>query len=123
MRSSIGGRPPSPRDVPSFGSPAVSSLADPRLCVPVSRRVCPFREGVFAQRPKKCTIHATAWDVSGTTGGKKYRDLVVVHLEPRIVPSLTTCLAEWQRVVGLRRWLSAPTARIRRHTRRRRPRG
>jgi hypothetical protein len=33
---------------PSFGSPAVTvPMADPRLCAPASREVCPYRERVF----------------------------------------------------------------------------
>jgi hypothetical protein len=42
---------------PSFGSSAVRLAPDPWLCVPASRRVCPYREGSPLHRDV-CTRYA-----------------------------------------------------------------
>src|SRR5207253_6300923 len=63
IRPATHGAPPAAEEHPIPGKlhpcPSVARLSgplpDPWLCVPASRRVCLFREGLFAARPRGCT--------------------------------------------------------------------
>src|SRR5213594_4831983 len=65
------------RNSPFYGNPAVRTIPDPWLCVPASRRVCPYRKRGLRFKP--CGIQLSKRDTRSPASNSEPGNLTILY--------------------------------------------